>query len=502
MYFPFSLRLSLGFTLLVGLFCWLFGTTVYQQAASNAENNLKDLLKNRATSVVVGKDLYTDEHSSPITLPSVDAFGSNGVSIQVYKLVNDEPYLIASTNTPVEPQQYVQTSVQSLGYSPYCWDKQAVTSVVIKRHLYYPDGLFTNTIYQGRNVLVYTILNPDTVHVIQTAHTTLDNERSLEQLRQTLMNGALMVLMLTLLGSWFISWSILTAVNRMSSTAQAISRSQNFSKRVRQKNGLIQDELSTLARTFNQMLARLEEAYRSQQRFVADASHELRAPITSICCNLDLLKRAPDLPATEVESAFEDVQAEATRMGRLVNDLLQLAHLDSVQEIAPQTALPSPQSAKTTRQVDLDSLVLEVFRQYRPLERREDHTGPRLLLETIAPASVQGDPDQLKQAIVALVDNALKYTASEGSVSLALKAAENVAQIVVSDTGIGIFPEDLPHIFERFYRADRARTRDKGGSGLGLSIAQSIAHEHQGSIEVSSTPGKGSIFILRLPLAK
>lgn len=122
------------------------------------------------------------------------------------------------------------------------------------------------------------------------------------------------------------------------------------------------------------------------------------------------------------------------------------------------------------------------------------------MLQDITPAKVYGDPDQLKQVLVALVDNALKYTPYEGSVTLSLTTDENCAVIKVSDTGIGILPEDLPHIFERFYRADRTRSRDRGGSGLGLTIVQNIIQENQGSIEVESTPGRGSTFTLKLPL--
>jgi len=124
-----------------------------------------------------------------------------------------------------------------------------------------------------------------------------------------------------------------------------------------------------------------------------------------------------------------------------------------------------------------------------------------LLLQHITPASVLGDADQLKQVLVALLDNALKYTPYEGTISLSLTTDERFAIVKVSDTGIGISPDDLPHIFERFYRADRTRSRDRGGSGLGLAIVQSIVQEHQGTIEVESTPGRGSTFTLSLPLA-
>jgi signal transduction histidine kinase len=123
-----------------------------------------------------------------------------------------------------------------------------------------------------------------------------------------------------------------------------------------------------------------------------------------------------------------------------------------------------------------------------------------LLLQHTTPARVFGDEDQLKQVLVALLDNALKYTPYEGSILLSLTADERNAILKVSDSGIGISPDDAPHIFERFYRADRARSRDRGGSGLGLAIVQSIVQGHDGTIEVESIPGKGSTFTLRLPL--
>jgi signal transduction histidine kinase len=124
------------------------------------------------------------------------------------------------------------------------------------------------------------------------------------------------------------------------------------------------------------------------------------------------------------------------------------------------------------------------------------------MLQDITPVKVHGNADQLKQVLVALVDNALKYTPYEGSVTLSLTSKENFAVVKVSDTGIGILPDDQPHIYERFYRADRARSRDRGGSGLGLTIAQNIVQELQGSIEVESMPGRGSTFTVKLPEAR
>jgi signal transduction histidine kinase len=239
------------------------------------------------------------------------------------------------------------------------------------------------------------------------------------------------------------------------------------------------------------MLAALDSAYQQQKRFIADASHELRAPITSIRCNLDLLARATDIPDDERHAALADARNEADRMGRLVNDLLTLAHRDET----PGSGPPVGDAVQSV--VDLDSLLLEVFRQYRAGQLA--HSAPRLTLQHITPARIAAREDQMKQVLVALLDNALKYTPVEGTVTLALRVENRQAIVTISDTGIGITPQDLPHIFERFYRADRARSRERGGSGLGLAIAQSMVHALHGHIDVQSAPGEGSTFCVRLP---
>jgi signal transduction histidine kinase len=342
-------------------------------------------------------------------------------------------------------------------------------------------------------------------HIIQTARSEKNIEQSLSELRNVLLQGGAIVLAFALIGGWFITWSVLSIVRRMTRTAQNISTSKKFSQRVASESGLLRDELATLATTFNTMLTSLEELYYQQQRFVADASHELRAPITSIRCNLDLLAKAPDLPPVEAQAALADARTEVDRMGRLVSDLLTLAHVDALTQTKASTDNDYKKFSIYKQQVDLDSLLLEVFRQYQLVEELDNHgthrQGPRLLLQHTTPARVYGDADQLKQVLVALLDNALKYTPYEGRVSLSLTTLASQAIVKVSDTGIGIAPDDLPHIFERFYRADRARSRERGGSGLGLAIVQSIVQEHQGTIEVESTLGKGSIFTVTLPVA-
>src|SRR5260370_1703963 len=505
MYIPLQLRLTLFYTLVLGLALWFFGHTVYAQAEQRAYNDLDSTLSTRAASVSLGKNLTcSNPASNPCTLPSGDAMGTGGVAIEV---LDKNMHLLATTTGAGDLGNLSQPTVGGLGTSPIPWDERAARRVL--QHPVSADGnassMYSTILYEGEHVRVYTLANNDfgSLHIIQTARSEQALEQSLSDLQSLLLRGGALVLAFAIVGGWFITWGVLSAVRRMTKTAQNISTSRNFSQRVPRKTWSGRDELATLADTFNEMLANLEELYQQQQRFVADASHELRAPITSIRCNLDLLAKAPDLPAEDARAALKDAQAEATRMGRLVNDLLTLARSDkAVQDVRVNGYKKIDGGQVQT--VDLDSLLLEGFRQYKPAgenvnDNREQ--GPRLMLQDIMPVQVYGDPDQLKQVLVALLDNALKYTPYEGPVTLSLTADQNCAVVKVSDTGIGILPEDLPHIFERFYRADRARSRDSGGSGLGLTIAENIVQEHQGSIEVESAPGKGSTFTLRLPMA-
>ncbi len=504
MYIPLQLRLTLFYTLVLALALWFFGQMVYTQAAQRAYSDLDTTLSSRAASVRLGKDLFiANPPSLPLLLPSVDSVGTQGVSIEI---LDDRLTLLATTSGSSTGGP--QTSVGDNSTSPTPWDAKAAHTAL--EHADSQSGIYSTVTYQGQHVRVYTLLNNDLgqSHVIQAARSEQDIEQSLTDLRLLLIRGGALVVVLALVGGWFISWGVLSAVHRMTRTAQIISTSGDFHQRVPERSWFGRDELTTLAAAFNQMLANLEALYQQQQRFVADASHELRAPITSIRCNLDLLAKAPDLPAEEAQAALADAQAEANRMGRLVGDLLTLARSDSARQSQQSQDVTIANGYKKNGEekqlVDLDSLLLEVFRQYHPalengnIDLRQQ--GPGLLLQHITPARVHGDADQLKQVLVALLDNALKYTPYEGSISLSLTTDEHYAIVKVSDTGIGISPDDLPHIFERFYRADRARSRNRGGSGLGLAIVQSIVLEYQGTIEAESAPGKGSTFTMRLPL--
>lgn len=287
-------------------------------------------------------------------------------------------------------------------------------------------------------------------------------------------------LLCALLGGWAIAGRALRPVATMIGTAKRISLSRDLSRRVEEP--VHRDELGRLATTLNEMLASLEAASQAQQRFVADASHELRAPLTAIQGNLDLLNRHRSMPEAQRQEALEEMTREADRLTRLVADPLALARADA--------GLPL-----TSRLLDLDTVVLDAFQ----VAHRLAH-GQTLALDPFEPVQILGDEDRLKQVLLILLENALKYTPPDGHITLGLAHLDASVQITVQDTGRGIAPEDLPHVFERFYRADAGRSRDPGGTGLGLSIAHWITEQHGGTIRLVSQPGQGTQVVVCLPL--
>jgi two-component system, OmpR family, sensor kinase len=330
-------------------------------------------------------------------------------------------------------------------------------------------------------------------------------------LQTLLISVGLVTLAVALLGGWAIASRVLQPLAEMAKTARAIAvatahgtRMGNLSRRVRRPGG--RDEMTQVIDTFNEMLTNLEQATQAQRRFVADASHELRAPLTIIQGNLAFLKRHLDeLPPEERNTMLADAHEETLRLAQLVEELLLLARADSHEnkpvisekgDTTPHNRRPQP--------VELDRVVLQLVRQFRG---RLNVEGSKLKLEVghIEPLRIQGDEDSLRQVLVILLDNALKYTLineqqTENRVIVALERTEKDAILRVQDTGIGIDPRDLPHIFERFYRADQARSR-KEGTGLGLSIAQTLVESLNGRITAESIPGQGTTFRVWLPLA-
>ena len=282
--------------------------------------------------------------------------------------------------------------------------------------------------------------------------------------------------------AWHAVGTIATPLQDSTDAAQQITRADDLSRRI-PYSGPENDEIGQLVTSFNDTLERLETLFTSQQRFLADVSHELRTPLTVIKGNVDLMRRMNTLD----EESLSSIDAEANRLARLVGDLLLLAQAESGK-------LPLNFNC-----VEVDTLVLEVFQEMHVLAKDKVNLS---ILE-IDQVQVDGDRDRLKQVLINLVSNAIQYTPSEGDVTLSLSKNHEMACISVFDTGPGIPEKDLPHIFDRFYRTEKSRSRAKvSGFGLGLSIAYWIVDHHGGRIEVDSKEGQGTTFRIFLPICE
>ena len=289
------------------------------------------------------------------------------------------------------------------------------------------------------------------------------------------------LLLLAAAGGYWMSRRAMEPVDAITRMAQQIG-AKDLSRRLPLRGA--GDELDRLSGTLNAMFARLESTFERITGFTADASHELRTPIAVIRTTAELARGKPR-SQQEYEQALDGILAESERTSSLIEDLLLLARADA----AADEIVYEP--------VDLAEAVRDACAEARVLA---EAAKLDLSLETSAEAVVAGDSHALHRLLLALLDNAIKYTPPGGSVRVSMRVEASHALVMVNDTGIGITAEDLPHIFERFYRASKARSRRNGGAGLGLSIAQWIASRHGGAITVESTVGRGSTFFLKLPM--
>ncbi len=290
------------------------------------------------------------------------------------------------------------------------------------------------------------------------------------------------LMIVVLVTTWALTGEALAQLETVTQVATLITQADDLSRRI-PVAATAQDEVSRLIQAFNQTLERLEKLFDTQRRFLADVSHELRTPLTVIKGEVGLMRLTNELD----EESLRSIEKEVDRLSRLVGDLLLLAQAESGQ--LPLELKP----------VELDSVLLDVLQQMTVISSGKVN----LRLIEIDQVSVLGDRDRLKQVILNLVANAVNYTPAGGEVRLSLTKKEGRACLIVEDTGPGISPEDLPHIFDRFYRGDRSRKRtESSGFGLGLSIAKWIVERHGGKIEVESQPGQGTRFTVWLPLVE
>lgn len=319
------------------------------------------------------------------------------------------------------------------------------------------------------------------VAVIQVGESLTALQALLQELVEELLLVGALVLLVCAWGSYWLAARSFAPIQHLARTARRI-QAGDLHQRVPVPTA--HDEIQYLALTLNAMLESLEHAFLRQRRFVADASHELRTPVTVLRNKAEvalLSRRQPE----EYERVLREVSGESERLSRLLGDLLLLARRD-------EGWMPCAQEP-----VHLNQLAALVVEYAQPLAEQR---GIGVQKRTEEPVTIQGDEAQLIQVIMNLVENALWYTNAGGTVTVSVYAHATQARLEVQDTGEGIAAEHLPHVFERFYRGDQARQRTKkSGAGLGLSIAEGIVRAHGGTITVESQVGKGSMFTVMLP---
>ncbi len=357
---------------------------------------------------------------------------------------------------------------------------------------YYTDG-------DNARLLIYSVplvVNDTIVGAVQVIKTVDAVRNALSQISRYLILGTALSLVLAAIVGAFLARRTLAPIDAITRTARGITQTGDLGQRL----NIVEDqsEVGQLSATFNAMLDQVQQLFDTQQQLIADVSHELRTPLTTVQGNIELPQRmtlaaqngnsiTPEM-WDQLPEILAEVEAETSRMRGMISDLLLLAQADSGVVLLQQ------------QPVEMDTLLLEVYRQaQRIVERTRGAGALEIRLGSEDQALVLGDRERLRQLLLNLVDNAIKYTPDGGTITLDLAQEDAWVTMSVTDTGIGISPENLEQIFARFYRTDKARSREMGGSGLGLSIVQWIAAAHGGKVAVQSILGRGSTFTLLLP---
>lgn len=447
-------RLTIWYTVVLAAVLLAFGAAVYLLLSRSLTVQIEQTLSQTADEILRA----SRRDMRGITLPALDLTAN--VFVQVWDAAGDlrvESANLMSMDQPLDP-----------------------TSLQVETPTYRRVDI------SGARLLVLTVpvVAPPSSEIVgrlQLASSLDTVDRALGSLLLFLVGGAVLAIALAALVGLTTARAALHPLDQVTEAALQITRADDLSRRI-PLSGPPSGEVGQLVLAFNETLERLESLFETQRRFLADVSHELRTPLTTIRGNIDLIRRIGSADPDSLEA----ITSEVDRMTRMVQDLLLLAQAESGR-------LPLAQEM-----VSLDTLMLQIYQQAKILA--QDRLEIRLGRED--QACVVGDSDRLKQMLLNLVANAVTYTPAGGLVTLALSRVGDRARLTVSDTGPGIPPDQLPRIFERFYRVDASRRRTaSGGAGLGLSIAYWIARSHNGSIEVASEVGQGTTFSIWLPLA-
>jgi two-component system OmpR family sensor kinase len=451
-------RLTLLYTSLVGGILLLFGIVVYELVSVTLINQIDDILAQTASDIIAVTQATSMGELN--VLPTQDLDLATNVYFQLWERGSGLRFTSPSVRDLAEP-----------------FDPSGLQVI---------EPVYRDTLIGGAHIRVLSVplsISDRPVGTLQLAASLAIVDTTQKILLTILVIGTLSSMGLAALAVSFTTYQFLAPLGNVTKTALQITSTDDLSQRIPYQ-GPNDDEVGQLIHAFNQTLSRLENLFHTQRRFIADVGHELRTPLTVIKGNVNLMRKL----GCGDEESLDSIEAEVDRLTRMVGDLLLLARAESGK-------LPLDRHL-----IELDTLLLEVLQQTQVLAAgRLD-----LRLGDIDQVLVCGDRDRLKQVLLNLIGNAIKYTPAGGEVVAGLGKDGEQAILTVSDTGPGIPAEDLPHIFERFFRTEKSRTRSKDGKGfgLGLSIAYWIVRHHGGQIDVESEEGHGTTFRVWLPLAE
>jgi heavy metal sensor kinase len=442
-------RFALWTALLILLVLAVFGAYVYFSMARGLYTALDDTLRVSASQITASLNVANGKLSLPDSLSESPEGGNppEGFSVRV---LSPSGQVLQQNGIYASKMPFENSSINSPFYT---------------------------TLYDPA-LRCYTVPvtdNNQLVAIVQVAQSTEPVQYTLGRLLTTLLIAAPLLVLAAAASGYLLATRALHPIDVMTNMARRIS-AEDLSARL---NLTADDELGRLASTFDEMLGRLEDSFRRERQFTADASHELRTPLAAMQAILSVTRqrrRKPD----QYEQALDDLSEETERLRSLTESLLASARADL-------------QPAEPTEIVDLSTLLEDVTESMRPLAAAK---GLELTCQTVGSLTVRGERDGLIRLLVNLLDNAIKYT-QQGSVDVSARQDQEQICIDVSDSGIGIPPEHLPHIFERFYRIESSRSQR--GTGLGLSLALQIVRAHGGTIHAISEPGRGTTFIIQLP---
>ena len=438
-------RLTLWYLAVIVVLLLIFSSVAYFMLDYTLYNNLDNTLQNRANSL--NTPTYVVPKSNEL-LMSFDANGNEtqsvgGVTVDTSKLSGLIKKALAGQNTYLSAAGTENQNIRLYSTS------------------------FFNP-FNGQPVVI--VVGQTTTEITDVLHTFV----------YVIVIAMVAIIILAGIGGLFLAERALKPVQQITKTAQNIEGS-DLSQRINVKTD---DELGMLASTLNEMIGRLEESFNRQRQFTADASHELRTPLAIMQAEATLAlskERAPD----DYRKSLETISQESDYMSSVIGKLLFLARSDAGKE------------QLTFEDVELKGLITGLASNIEALAQDK---GIKFAVDAHEELMVSGDKVKLRQLFINILENAVRYTPTAGHISVSLVKQESNAVVSISDTGIGIPPEHLPHIFERFYRVDKARARADGGVGLGLAIAKIITESHKGKIEVESELGKGTTFRISIPV--